>query len=175
MQTIHKKFKLEPQGPKQSNSSSPLKANHSISTPEAASLHSTHTPSHTSFHTASHGFSRTTSNVSTVSNVSKQDVIFEKYIEVNGIKFKIVMINLKEIKTLQILVYNKPRNMLKKIFVKFQEILTYAKHFDLSLSTEKDASKLLTKIVKLLYFKEGELYIKELPFFKNLDEYQHTS
>jgi len=85
-----------------------------------------------------------------------------------------LIINLKEIKCLEVLVYSKPRNMLKKIFMKFQDILAYAKQFDLSLANDKDATKLLTTLVKLLYFKEGELYIKEIPYFKNMDEYMHS-
>jgi hypothetical protein len=60
-------------------------------------------------------------------------------------KFKIIMINLKEIKCLQIMIYNKPGNILKKVFVQFQEILNYAKINGYTLSDDKDVNKILTK------------------------------
>jgi len=68
------------------------------------------------------------------------------------------------------MIYSKPRNVLKKIFVNFKEIVKYSKEVGIPLVSDQDVNKVLTKIAKLLYFKDGELYMRELPYFKNLDD-----
>jgi len=65
------------------------------------------------------------------------------------------------------MIYSKPRNVLKKIFVNFKEIVKYSKEVGIPLVSDQDVNKVLTKIAKLLYFKDGELYMRE---FKNLDD-----
>lgn len=65
--------------------------------------------------------------------------------EVNEIKFKILIVHLKELQSVQIIVYNKPKSMLKKLFVHFSEILEYAKKLEISFGDEKEANKILTK------------------------------
>jgi len=64
---------------------------------------------------------------------------------VNEVKFKIVMVHLKELQAVQIIVYNKPRNLLQKVFVHFQDITDYAKRHDIVMSNDTDANKILTK------------------------------
>lgn len=103
--------------------------------------------------------------------------------EVNGIKFKILIIHLKEIQSVQILVYNKPRNLLKKLFVHFNEILEFSKKNNIPIDEENNANKVLTKyrlqfwinliiyrVAKLLYFKDNELLMREVQYFKTIED-----
>lgn len=55
------------------------------------------------------------------------------------------MIHMKELQAVQVMVYSKPRNMLKKVYLHFQEILEYAKKQDMNIVDDKDANKVLTK------------------------------
>ena len=55
------------------------------------------------------------------------------------------MAHMREMNCLQTIVYSKPRNLLKKLFIHFQEILSYAKKNDIELASEKDVNKVLTK------------------------------
>lgn len=60
-------------------------------------------------------------------------------------KFKILMAHLRDLQCLEILVYSKERNLLKKVFIHFQEILNFAKRLDIEFKEEKDVNKILTK------------------------------
>jgi hypothetical protein len=67
------------------------------------------------------------------------------YSEVEGVKFKIVVLNMKEVKSIEIIVYNKPRAIFKKVYVRFLEVLNLAKKHDIMLNGDKDVQKVLTK------------------------------
>ncbi len=98
----------------------------------------------TSFKTANTGFTGTTIKDGPA-KILKENIIFQKYVEVNEVKFKIVMVHLKELQAVQIIVYNKPRNLLQKVFVHFQDISDYAKKHGINMSNDIDANKILTK------------------------------
>jgi len=55
------------------------------------------------------------------------------------------MIHLRELQAVQIMLYSKPRNILKKVFVHFHVILDYAKKHDIDISDQSDPNKLLTR------------------------------
>ena len=60
-------------------------------------------------------------------------------------KFKIIMIHMRELQAIQVMVYSKPRNMLQKVFVHFEVVLEYARTHGINLAEDKDANKILTK------------------------------
>mmetsp|Transcript_16196 Transcript_16196/g.13770 ORF Transcript_16196/g.13770 Transcript_16196/m.13770 type:complete len:95 (-) Transcript_16196:305-589(-) len=53
-----------------------------------------------SFNTAKSGFTSNFSKTDMAATISKENVIYEKYVEVHNVKFKIVMMNLKEVSAL---------------------------------------------------------------------------
>jgi len=67
-------------------------------------------------------------------------------------------------------VYSKPKNLLKKLFIHFQDCLTFATQNEIGLESDKDVQKLLNKIARLLFFKDGELFIKELPYARTIED-----
>jgi hypothetical protein len=113
-------------------------------------------------------------NLASMSKLSKENILYQKYVDVQNTKFKIIIAHLKELKCLEVIVYSKPKNMLKKLFLNFQECLNYAKQNDMSLDSDADAKKLLNKVARLLYFKDGELFIKEIPYANTLEELLRT-
>jgi len=123
-----------------------------------------------SFKTAKTGF--TTGSTLKDGNVPilKENIIYQKYVEVNEVKFKIVMIHLKELQSVQIIVYSKPRNLLQKVFVHFKDVSDYAKKHNMSMSNDEDANKILKKIAKLLHFKENDLLMRDIRYFRTLEE-----
>ena len=52
---------------------------------------------------------------------------------------------MRELQAIQVMVYSKPRNMLQKVFVHFEEVLEYAREHGINLAEDKDANKILTK------------------------------
>jgi hypothetical protein len=67
------------------------------------------------------------------------------YREVGGVKFKIIILNIKEVKSIEVIVYNKPREIFKKLYIRFIEVLNYAKQNELQMNNDKDIQKILTK------------------------------
>jgi len=93
------------------------------------------------------------------------------------------MVNLPEMNSVQVIAYDKPRNKLSKLFIHFKDVLQYAQQYDADITIEKEMTKLLSKkfvslfkgvilnrLAKLLYFKESTLQIREIQFFKNIEE-----
>ena len=56
-----------------------------------------------------------------------------------------MIINLKDIKALEIIMFNKPRNVLKKLFVQFRDVLNYAKGLKMPMNDDRDVEAILKK------------------------------
>ena len=59
----------------------------------------------------------------------KDDIIFKKYIPVFGKKYKIMMIRINDFRCIQIVLFSKPLNILKKIFISFETFVDFSKKF----------------------------------------------
>jgi hypothetical protein len=96
-----------------------------------------------------------------LSNLTKSNIIFQKYVygllngllsdscilsDVNRMKYKIIMMELPELKCIEIFVYNKPNNFLQKIFVLQSDFITFAERFNAAaLESDKSLERLLLK------------------------------
>jgi len=118
--------------------------------------------------------STSSSNFSTGSKlqgeVCKENIIFQKHVEINETRYRVIIVNQPEIECVQVVAYDKPRNKLSKLFIHFKDVLELAHQYDADITIEKEMTKLLSKLAKLLYFKESILQIKDLPFYKNIEE-----
>lgn len=66
--------------------------------------------------------------------------------DVNNMKYKIIMLELPEFKSLEIFVYNKPSNFLRKIFLTDEDFVDFAKTTNpTALDNEKALERLLLK------------------------------
>ena len=65
--------------------------------------------------------------------------------EVHDIRYKIIMAHLKEFNCLEIIVYSKLKNLLKKVFINFQECLDFAIKNEIKLQNDQDTKSLLNK------------------------------
>lgn len=48
-----------------------------------------------------------------MANITKENIIFQKYIHIHEMRYKIVIVQITEFDCVQLLLYNKPNNFLK--------------------------------------------------------------
>lgn len=66
--------------------------------------------------------------------------------DVNKMKYKIIMMELPELRCIEIFVYNKPNNFLQKIFVLQSDFVGFAERFNAAaLDSDKNLERLLLK------------------------------
>ena len=71
---------------------------------------------------------------------------FAKISETHDMKFKIIIAYVKDVSALQIIVYSKPINLLKKIFIDFRDFTAYSKKVEpKALQDEKSLNSVLNK------------------------------
>ena len=84
-----------------------------------------------------------------IKNMCNFKIFFLKFItnnrEVQDTRYKIIIAHLKEYNCLEIIVYSKPKDLLRKVFVNFQECLDIASKHGMKLQNEQDVKSLLNK------------------------------
>ena len=84
-----------------------------------------------------------------IKDMCKLNILYIKLIinnsEVHDTRYKIIVALLKEFNCLEIIVYSKPKDLLKKVFVNFQECLDFASKHGTKLQNEHDVKSFLNK------------------------------
>lgn len=87
-------------------------------------------------------------------------------------RFKVVILQLEHVGCIQIILYSKPLDFLKKIIIPYSDLMTYSQENDLkAFSNEINLENFFKGVIRKLYIKTGELHIKELVYFANIEEY----
>eukprot|EP01016_Furgasonia_blochmanni_P055829 TRINITY_DN9405_c0_g1_i1.p1 TRINITY_DN9405_c0_g1~~TRINITY_DN9405_c0_g1_i1.p1 ORF type:complete len:244 (-),score=65.92 TRINITY_DN9405_c0_g1_i1:332-1063(-) len=107
------------------------------------------------------------------SQISKNNIIYQKYAVLNDAKYKIIMLEIKDLNCIEIFIYSKPLNYLRKIFLYYQTILDFAKRYSKSdkiFESESDVEKMLNKLASLIYIQKGEVYLKDLEYYRSIED-----
>ena len=65
--------------------------------------------------------------------------------EIDGKRFRVIIVNLSEIECLEVIAYDKPRNKLERLFIHFKDLLQYALELDFEISSDQGMTKILSR------------------------------
>lgn len=82
-------------------------------------------------------------------NISKEQIIFQKYVRIRENRYKVIIIELKQYDCVQLFLYNKPLNILKKLIIAYKDLMSYAKRQNIQqLLNQTQLTEFFKKIIQ---------------------------
>ncbi|KAL4465152.1 hypothetical protein ABPG73_022649 [Tetrahymena malaccensis] len=106
-------------------------------------------------------------------NISKDNIIFQKYIKLSEIRYKIIILQIKEYNCVQIILYNKPNNFLSKIIVGFQELIDYSIKIKMSNAfiDQDQLNEFFKELSRRLQIEKGQLKIRDMEYYNSIEDF----
>ncbi|CAD8053419.1 unnamed protein product [Paramecium sonneborni] len=104
------------------------------------------------------------------SHVSINQVLFQNYIQIRVQRFKVIILQLEFF--IQIIIFSKPLNIEKSLYIVENDLTDYQKkHYPDSLKSAELLYEFFKILIKLLYFQDNQLHIKEIRHFQTIEEF----
>ncbi|KAM3139514.1 hypothetical protein pb186bvf_008350 [Paramecium bursaria] len=98
-------------------------------------------------------------------DIKEDQIIFQKYIQLQNQRYKIIILQYEEF--IQIIMYSKPLNVLKKIKILFSELEVYQKaNYPNAFNDEQNLQEFLKQLIKKLYVKGDELHMRDIKYIR---------
>ncbi|CAD8135389.1 unnamed protein product [Paramecium pentaurelia] len=104
------------------------------------------------------------------SQVTLDQVLYQTYILIRAQRFKVIILQLEFF--IQIIVFSKPLNLEKSLYIVESDLTEYQKKiYPDSQNSSDQLCEFFKKLIKLLYFQDNQLHIKEIRHFQSIEEF----
>ncbi|CAD8061364.1 unnamed protein product [Paramecium sonneborni] len=101
---------------------------------------------------------------------SQNQVLFQNYIQIRTQRFKVIILQLEFF--IQIIIFSKPLNLEKSLYIVENDLTEYQKkYYPDSLKSTESLYEFFKILIKLLFFQDNQLHIKEIRHFQSIQEF----
>ncbi|CAD8139123.1 unnamed protein product [Paramecium octaurelia] len=104
------------------------------------------------------------------SHVRLDQVLYQTYILIRAQRFKVIILQFDFF--IQIIIFSKPLNLEKSLYIVEYDLTEYQKkNYPDSQNSVDQLCEFFKKLIKLLYFSDNQLHIKDIRHFQSIEEF----